>query len=68
MKTVCPGFILFGSLVFALTIAPEAQAHSLRYFTQPAVAGSQTPYGDNKSAGAYVQSGDSKIYYETYGS
>lgn len=69
MKTLGPGFILFGSLVFAMIMAPGVQARSLRYFTQPAgVAGSLTPYGDNRSAGGYVQSGDAKIYYETYGS
>ena len=52
---------------------PEAaaianQVRHLRYFTQPAgVKGSATPYGNNASAGHYVQAGDAKIYYEVYG-
>ncbi|MDE5833464.1 MAG: alpha/beta hydrolase [Desulfovibrio sp.] len=67
MKSLC--ISLFTILIFAIIIVSDVKAQNLRYFTQPAgVAGSQTPYGDNKSAGEYIQSGDAKIYYETYGS
>lgn len=63
-----PWVVLFLSCFLAFAQVPPAQAHNLRYFTQPAnVAGSKTPYGNNSGAGHYVQSGDAKIYYETYG-
>ena len=55
-------------LVFLVSSSTLAIASPLRYFGQP--SGSQvsaTPYGDNKAAGHYIQSGDAKIYYETYG-
>ena len=39
----------------------------LRYFMQSNAKASSTPYGNNVSAGKYVQSEDAKIYYEIYG-
>lgn len=60
---------LFVSLISMRCNVAIAQTHPLRYFTQAAdVAGSITSYGNNNAAGKYVQSGDAKIYYETYGS
>ncbi|MDY4031452.1 MAG: alpha/beta hydrolase [Pyramidobacter sp.] len=48
--------------------AAEESVSRLRYFSQPnGVKGSDTPYGNNTSAGQYVQADDAKIYYETYG-
>ena len=55
-------------LLFLLSASAQAVSGPLRYFGQPAGAQlSATPYGDNRAAGRYVQSGDAKIYYETYG-
>ncbi|MBD5641090.1 MAG: alpha/beta hydrolase [Desulfovibrio sp.] len=55
-------------LVFLVSASTLAVAGPLRYFTQPEGAqGSAIPYGDNREAGRYVQSGDARIYYETYG-
>ena len=56
-------------LVFLFAARALAAGGELRYFTQPAgTQTSSTPYGDNSEAGHYVQSGDARIYYETYGS
>lgn len=61
-------FLLLCALFFISYTASFGRDRQLRYFTQPAdVAGSATPYGDNIAAGKYVQFGDAKIYYETYG-
>lgn len=69
IKSPCLKVFLFALLVLIMATDTNAQLRDLRYFTQPDdVAGSDTPYGDNKAAGEYVQSGDAKIYYETYGS
>lgn len=68
MNNFCLYFILFINLLFLPLSVTKAQTQQLRYFTQPAeTVGSLTPYGDNKAAGKYVQSGDARIYYEIYG-
>lgn len=55
-------------LFFLLGWNALAAESGLRYFTQPEeVQVSATPYGDNREAGHYVQSGDARIYYEIYG-
>lgn len=55
-------------LVFLVSAGTLVIADPLRYFGQPSDAQlSATPYGDNRAAGHYIQSGDAKIYYETYG-
>lgn len=44
------------------------QGNTLRYFGQPnTVQSSAIPYGNNPHTGHYIQTGDAKIYYETYG-
>ena len=69
MKIFRLNLLLCACLALAISSETLAQGRGLRYFAQPAgVAGSQTPYGDNKSAGKYVRAGDANIYYETYGS
>jgi pimeloyl-ACP methyl ester carboxylesterase len=40
---------------------------NLRYFMQGNAKASSIPYGNNDTTGAYVKSGDAKIYYEIYG-
>ncbi len=46
----------------------DGQIESIRYFGQPdGVKGSKTPYGNNLSAGHFIQVDDAKIYYEVYG-
>lgn len=57
-------------LLVALWSLPAAgqSLENLRYFMQHGVGRSDAvPYGNNPSAGHYVQSGDAKIYYEVYG-
>lgn len=50
------------------TQCQSAAQNAMRYFTQAdGVRVSSTPYGNNLSAGKYVQAGDAKIYYEVYG-
>ena len=72
-QTILKVSIILLSLVMMLsgnaTICEAADADSgIRYFMQPSgVSGSITPYGNNTSAGHYVQAGDAKIYYEVYG-
>ena len=61
-------FYPLSCLVFLFGMSALAAQGSLRYFGQPDGAqASPTPYGDNREAGHYVQSGDAKIYYEIYG-
>ena len=48
------GRIRFASVIFALLISFVAM-------------GQQVPYGNNPTAGHYVDVGDCKIYYEVYG-
>lgn len=70
------GAMAFASLPTCASAAKSAPASSavpgacrLRYFMQAKSApASSTPYGDNRAAGAFVRSGDARIYYEAYGS
>ena len=60
--------LLFGSTFSVVGQAASSADAQLRYFMQPEnVKGSDTPYGNNLTVGHYVQAGDAKIYYETYG-
>lgn len=63
------GMLLLCGCCLLLPLPGSARAEGqLRWFAQPeGVQGSPTPYGDNVSAGAYVQAGDARIYYESYG-
>ena len=56
-------FIAFVSILVA-----NCQAKTLKTFLQPDwYQGSSIQYGNNPSAGHYIQADDAKIYYETYG-
>lgn len=56
------------STVEASMATQSSQTEQIRYFGQPdSVKGSKTAYGNNLSAGHYVQADDAKIYYEVYG-
>ena len=56
------------STVEAAINTQNSQSVQLRYFGEPeGFKGSKTPYGNNVSAGHYVQTDDAKIYYEIYG-
>jgi pimeloyl-ACP methyl ester carboxylesterase len=56
------------STVEASMAAQSSQTEQIRYFGQlNGVKGSTTAYGNNLSAGHYVQANDAKIYYEVYG-
>ena len=69
MKNFSVCFILFAIILILSPAGANAQTRELRYFTQPAgTVASSTPYGDNQAAGRYIQSGDARVYYETYGS
>lgn len=69
MKNFPLSFIVVASFMLVAVSSALGQPDHLRYFTQPAgVEGSKTPYGDNRDAGKYIDSGDAKIYYEVYGS
>ena len=55
-------------LFFPPVFLPVLHAEPLRYFGQTASSyQSKIPYGNNPAAGHYAQSGDARIYYETYG-
>ncbi len=59
-------FLVFLTTSFAVWSATQTE---LRYFMQPqGVKGSDTPYGNNSSAGKYAKADDANIYYEVYGS
>jgi pimeloyl-ACP methyl ester carboxylesterase len=56
------------SIVEAAINTQNSQSAQMRYFGEPeGFKGSKTPYGNNVSAGHYVQANDAKIYYEIYG-
>jgi len=56
------------SIVEAAINTQSSQSAQMRYFGEPEdFKGSKTPYGNNVSAGHYVQANDAKIYYEIYG-
>ncbi|WP_456867808.1 alpha/beta fold hydrolase [Galbibacter sp. BG1] len=61
--------VLFTTLMAILSLPVFSQeGGSLRYFMQEGANSlNSIPYGNNASAGHYVQSGDAKIYYEVYG-
>lgn len=60
--------ILFSLLIAMAIFTANAQSKSLKTFLQPDwYQGSSVQYGNNPSAGHYVQADDAKIYYETYG-
>lgn len=50
-----------------LKISGDPPQKQLRSVFQPASIVHEIPYGDNAEAGHFVQAGDAKIYYETYG-
>lgn len=55
-------------LMLGLSVPVMAESAGHAYFgQQPGMYQSKTDYGNNLAAGAYVQSGDAKIYYEVYG-
>lgn len=70
LKTFARHLMVFLFSVVILSIgSAHAETSRFRYFMQPeTVPGSATLYGNNTSAGTYIQSGDAKLYYETYGS
>ena len=60
--------ILSSLLIATAIITANAQSKSLKTFLQPDwYQGSSIQYGNNPSAGHYVQADDAQIYYETYG-
>ena len=60
--------ILSSLLIAMAIITTNAQSKSLKTFLQPDwYQGSSIQYGNNPSAGHYVQADDAQIYYETYG-
>lgn len=72
-KILFTGLLLVAVTVAATPFANIADAKekqnnvSLHYFTQGNKAQpSKTPYGNNLSAGHYVQADDARIYYEVY--
>lgn len=67
MKTLITAFLAAIALTAVAQSAP-GDTLTLRTFLQPdGYHGSATPYGNNPSAGHYVQAGDARIYYEVYG-
>ncbi len=68
-STLNASLLVMTMFAIAAFSASATEQSGLRYFSQPAgVSSSTTPYGNNASAGKYALSGDTKIYYETYGS
>jgi pimeloyl-ACP methyl ester carboxylesterase len=55
------------ALILLMLCSTGYSQQTLRRFFQPANVVNKIPYGANKKAGHYVQSGDAKIYYEVYG-
>lgn len=69
---VCALGIILGCAGFSTAVWADSSAGGetpqLRWFHQTeGMRGSDTPYGNNVTAGKYVQAGDAKIYYEIYG-
>lgn len=66
MNYVCSIVGIVVALAFSVPAMAACAGHA--YFgQQPGMYQSKTDYGNNLAAGAYVQSGDAKIYYEVYG-
>ena len=60
--------ILSSLLIATAIITANAQSKSLKTFLQPDwYQGSSIQYGNNATAGHYVQADDAQIYYEAYG-
>ncbi len=60
--------ILYSFFILLISFSVFGQNRKdLRYFMQGNATASAISYGNNSSAGHYIQSGDAKIYYEVYG-
>lgn len=54
-------------LILLLFVSKAQAQQSIQGALQPVSKVYKTPYGNNPSAGHYVQANDAKIYYEVYG-
>jgi pimeloyl-ACP methyl ester carboxylesterase len=59
--------ILLLSFLILPAYSQQKEVKSMKAFMDNTLRTGETPYGDNPSAGHYVNSGDAKIYYEIYG-
>ncbi|WP_304234425.1 alpha/beta fold hydrolase [Jiulongibacter sediminis] len=59
--------LIFSFLISQSAISIALCQQPLRRAFQPENVVNKIPYGNNTSAGKYVQAGDAKIYYEVYG-
>jgi pimeloyl-ACP methyl ester carboxylesterase/ketosteroid isomerase-like protein len=58
--------ILLTFLIFP-AYGQQKEVKSMKAFMDTTLRTGEIPYGNNQSAGHYVNSGDAKIYYEIYG-
>lgn len=58
--------LLLWLLIFP-AYSQQKETKSMKAFMNTTLRPGEIPYGDNPSAGHYVNAGDTKIYYEVYG-
>jgi pimeloyl-ACP methyl ester carboxylesterase/ketosteroid isomerase-like protein len=59
--------VLLLSFLILPAYSQQKEVKSMKAFMDTTLRTGEIPYGDNPSAGHYVNSGDAKIYYEIYG-